>query len=89
MKVPLPRRVLEQICNVCETAACTGPTVDPIFFGQDGRVGCSSWDLRRIGHNGAEEEVEVFDEDLDEEVADLLDTGDVQEGEEGENAGVF
>jgi hypothetical protein len=45
--------------------------------------------VRGVGYNGAEEEVEVIEENLDEEVADLLDAGDVQVGEEGEDAGVF
>jgi hypothetical protein len=58
-------------------------------LGEDGRVGCSGWDGRGVWHGGAEEEVKVFNEDLDEEVADLLDAGDIQEGEEGEVAGIF
>lgn len=89
MKIPLPRRVLEQVSHVRETPDCTGPTVNSIFFGQDGRVGCSGWDVRGVGYDGAEEEDKVIDEDLNEEVADLLDAGDVQESEEGEDAGVF
>jgi hypothetical protein len=45
--------------------------------------------VRGVGYDGAEEEVEVIDEDLNKEVADLLDAGDVQESEEGQDAGVF